>query len=154
MKVFMVSIIVGFCGCAALAQNPDVPFKPGEWKVNLTMVLNNGKTMNSQTQLCLANPEDAWQQKRADQVCGPVQLTPAGSGAIRVQIHCKGGASQIVTEMHIDMLAHFSSNGESYTESGTSTSSTTILGRPPLVMNIATKEQGTRIGACTTPAKP
>ncbi len=153
MKVFMVSIIVGLCGCAALAQNPNVPFKPGEWKVNLTMVLNNGKPMNTETQVCAAKPEEAWNQKRPGQLCDPVKLTPV-SGGFHMQMHCKGGSGQIVTEMHIDMMTHFSSNGESYTETGTSTSSTTIPGRPPMVMSIQMKGQGTRIGACTTPAKP
>ncbi len=154
MNVFAVSSMAGLCACAALAQKPNVPFKPGEWKINVTMVLNNGKPMNTEMQVCAKDPQDAWQQKRPGQTCDPIQFTPVADG-VHVQMHCKAATGQVVTEMHIDMMTHFSSDGESYTESGTSTSSTTIPGRPPMIMNIQMKGQGNRTGPCTTaPAKP
>ncbi|MHB1743529.1 MAG: DUF3617 domain-containing protein [Acidobacteriaceae bacterium] len=152
-NLFAVSFLAGLCACTALAQKPNVPFQPGEWKVNLTMVLNNGKPMNTEMQVCAAKPGDAWNQKRPGQNCDPVQFTPV-PGGVHVQVHCKGGSGQVVTEMHVDMLTHFSSDGTSYTESGTSTSSTTMPGRPPMVMSIQMKGQGTRIGPCSSAAKP
>ncbi|MHB8389824.1 MAG: DUF3617 domain-containing protein [Acidobacteriaceae bacterium] len=152
-NLFAVSSIAGLCACAALAQKPNVPFQPGEWNVNLTMVLNNGKPMNTEMRVCAANPEDAWNQKRPGQICDPVQFTRV-PGGVHVQIHCKGGSGQVVTEMHVDMMTHFSSDGASYTENGTSTSSTTMLGHPPMVMNIQMKGQGKRIGPCASAAKP
>ena len=152
-NLFAVSSIAGLCACAALAQKPNVPFQPGEWNVNLTMVLNNGKPMNTEMRVCAANPEDAWNQKRPGQICDPVQFTRV-PGGVHVQVHCKGGSGQVVTEMHVDMMTHFSSDGASYTENGTSTSSTTMLGHPPMVMNIQMKGQGKRIGPCASAAKP
>ena len=152
-NLFAVSSIAGLCACAALAQKPNVPFQPGEWNVNLTIVLNNGKPMNTEMRVCAANPEDAWNQKRPGQICDPVQFTRV-PGGVHVQVHCKGGSGQVVTEMHVDMMTHFSSDGASYTENGTSTSSTTMLGHPPMVMNIQMKGQGKRIGPCASAAKP
>ncbi|MHB8302105.1 MAG: DUF3617 domain-containing protein [Acidobacteriaceae bacterium] len=136
-----------------MAQKTKLPFQSGEWKVNLTMVLNNGKPMNTETEVCAANPQDAWNPKRPGQICDPIQLTPVANG-FHMQMHCKGGSGPVVTEIHVDMMTHFAKDGQSYTEDGTSTSSTTMPGRPPMVMSIQMKGQGTRVGPCTTPPTP
>jgi hypothetical protein len=137
----------------ALAQKPVIPFQPGEWKINLTMVLNNGKPVNSQMQVCAKKPEDAWNQKRPGQSCDPVQVTQVPGGA-RIRIHCKMASGPVVSESKVDMLTHFASDGQSYTENGTSESSTTMPGHPPMVMKIQLQGTGTRLGPCPANAQP
>lgn len=154
MGLLAVSVMSGVCACAAMAQRPDIPFKPGEWKVNVTVVVNNGKSMTNQRQVCMGNPEETLQQKRPGQSCDPVKFTQASGGGVQIQMHCKSGSGQVMMEMNTDMMTHFSSNGESYTESGTSTSSTTMPGRPPMVMKIQIQGSGTRVGSCTPKSNP
>lgn len=149
-NVLALCVVMGLSPSGALAQNPKLPFQSGEWKINMTMVLNNGKPMSTEMEVCAANPQDAWKQKRPGQICDPVQFTQTASG-YHVQMHCKGGNGSVVTETHVDMMTHFAKDGQSYTEDGTSTSSTSMPGHPPMVMSIQMKGQGARIGPCTSP---
>lgn len=145
--------MVGMCGAAALAQPSTTEFKPGEWKVNMTMTINNGKTINSVTQICAKGPGDAWKQNRPNQTCDPIQITPV-AGGVRVQMHCKSGSGPVVSETHGDFLTKFSNNGNTYSSSGTMTSATTMQGHPPMMMNMKMQAEGTRLGPCTSNSKP
>ena len=152
--IFVVSVMSGACACAAMAQKPDFPFKPGQWKINITLVLDNGKPLNSQMQVCATKPEDAWKQASRGQTCDPIKFTHVSGGGVEIQTHCKGGNGQMVTEMSVDTMAHFASNGESYTETGTSTATTTMPGRPPMVRKIQMEGSGAWLGSCTPQANP
>jgi len=48
-NVLALCAVVGLSSFGAPAQKTKLPFQSGEWKVNLTMVLNNGKPMNLKT---------------------------------------------------------------------------------------------------------
>jgi hypothetical protein len=151
--LFAISIVGLLYGAAATAQPARSDFKPGEWKIDSVVTMSNGKSMTSTSQVCANNANDVWKQHQPNLTCSPLQVTPE-SGGFRVQLDCKGGAGPVTWTMHSDELTILSAPGTSYKTTGTTTSSTVLPGRPPMVITAKIQARGTRIGPCSSAAKP
>ena len=151
--LFAISAVVLLCGPTGNSQPASPHFKPGEWKIDSVVTMSNGKSVTSTSQVCANNANDVWKQHQPNLTCSPLQVTPE-SGGFRVQLDCKGGAGPVIWTMHSDELTILSAPGTSYTTTGTTTSSTVLPGRPPMVITAKIQALGARIGPCSSAAKP
>jgi len=152
-NIFALSPVLFLCGATALSQNSTPAFQPGEWKIATMVTMSNGKTMSSNSEVCANNASDPWKQHQPNLTCTPPQVASEADG-FRIQLDCKGGAGPVVWETHSNILTVLSSHGDSYTATGTTTSSTVVSGQPPIVVTATMKAHANRIGPCTANSKP
>ena len=132
---------------AAHAQSAQPNFKPGQWQVTSTVTPSIGKPVHKTVTVCAKNHGDLWNQPHPGQQCSAPQVTSIPSG-YNVKIQCSGGAGPVQWKMSSSVDETLSADGNSFQANGTTTSETTLPGRPPMQVSATMQSTGKLLGAC------
>jgi hypothetical protein len=133
----------------ACASAQVTHFKPGEWKIQTTAITGNSGSNSYTTEICASNPKDTWKSRTSNVTCDPAQTAEKPDG-LHIAVHCQGGNQMFHMDIQVHYLYLISPDGERFTGNGTSDTSITVNGRPPIVEKTLLKVQGSRIGSCTS----
>lgn len=133
-------------GSAAFGQSGAAAFKAGEWQVNSTVTVD-GRSVSSQQSVCAEDASDFWKQKNAAMQCQPPDITSVPSG-VHVQLACNGSSGPVAWKMQSSVTEIFSNGGNSFTATGSTTTTTSYPGGSPMTASGVMRSEGTYRGAC------
>ena len=145
-NLFTLSFLAAMLIPSALGQSGTVPFKPGAWQITSTVTVD-GRTVTSQQRICANNAADFWKQQRADIQCDPPVVTSV-PGGVHVQLACQGSNGPVAWKMKSQVTEIFSKDGNSFTASGSTTTTTSYPGHSPMTATGTMESTGAYQGTC------
>lgn len=150
MKSIGVSLLATFflmfLPCAG-AQAPATRFQPGEWQIHSIVTPSPGKPIQRQVSVCATSASQTWQAGTANQKCSQPTLTAIANG-YNIQIHCAGGAGPVQWKSLSSIEETFSNGGTDLQASGTTTTTVSYAGHPPMTSSATLHATGHRSGIC------
>ena len=131
----------------AHALSPGVPFQPGQWQISSTVTPSTGKTVKRQQLVCAKNAGQTWQTHTANQQCGSPTITPSTHG-YNIQLSCTGNAGPIHWKSASIIHEVLSNKGSAFQATGSTDTTVSYPGRPPLKASASIHATGQRVGAC------
>lgn len=144
-NVFLPALLL-MCGTLG-AQTPEAKFKPGQWEINTTVTLPNGKSIPSHVSICARNLEQMVNRPEPGERCERATITPVQNG-LRVQRSCHGGEGNLTFDSVSDILVVIAPDGGSFTSDGTMKTTTTDQKGSASTTTAATRSRGRNTGSC------
>ena len=130
---------------STFGQSGTSLFKRGEWQINST-VTADGRTVSSRQRICANSASDFWKQ-HANMQCDAPAVTSV-PGGVHVQLSCNGSSGPVEWKMRSSVTEIFSNNGNSFTATGSTTTTTSYPGGSPITATGTIQSKGTYQGAC------
>ncbi len=132
----------------AFAQKPEFKFEPGQWQIDSTVTASPGQTAIWHASVCAKTPDDTVNRSTTDQQCDAPTIRYLPDG-IRVLRACRGGSGPFSWRSQSDVTEVFSANGDSFSEKGNVSTSTTFPGSGPITFSATVQANGHNTGSCT-----
>lgn len=129
------------------AQTSEAKFKPGQWEINTTVTVLNGKSILSHVSICAKDLEQMVNRPEPGERCEQATVTPMQSG-IRVQRSCHGGEGNLSFDSVSDIVVVIAPDGANFTSDGTMKTTTTSRTGSTSTTTAATRSRGRNTGSC------
>ena len=146
-KLLPLSAVPALLVLTAVAQQPVLHFQPGAWEINSVTTMADGRTVSSLTNICAKVEADFWKIKQDGLQCDPPKITRAQVG-FRVRVVCIYNLDSLNSRIESDVIEKISSDGTSFTATGTSKTNTVYAGIPPKSTSVHLEANAHRVGPC------
>ncbi len=128
--------------------NPAAPtFQAGEWQVSSTVTPAVGQPVHRQVSVCANSADQAWQNSTPNATCSKPSLT-AIPGGYTITLACSGGGGPVQWSSNSTIHETFSKDGSGFQANGSTTTTVSYAGQPPMTTSGTIQSTGSRVGDC------